>query len=108
MGIIYLLCELGSNPEKYKIGITKGDPNKRVKQLQTGCSNEIIVLKTFKSQYYTKIESSLHREYKLYASSGGKEWFTLPSEFVFSFDERCTQLHENFTMLEESGNPFFK
>ena len=108
MGNIYLLCELGSNPERYKIGITKGDPKKRIKQLQTGCSNEIILLKTFNSKYYTKIESSLHREYKLYASSGGKEWFQLPTELVYQFEDRCNQLEDIFNMLEESGNPFFK
>ena len=108
MGIVYLLCELGSDPERYKIGITKGDPIKRVKQLQTGCSNVISVLKTFESEYYRKIESSLHREYKQYASTGGTEWFILPTELVFKFEDRCKQLHDTFVMLSESGNPFFR
>ena len=108
MGIVYLLCELGSDPERYKIGITKGDPNKRVKQLQTGCSNSISLLKAFESEYYRKIESSLHREYKSYSSGGGTEWFILPTELVFKFEERCKQLNDTFKMLEESGNPFFR
>ena len=108
MGIVYLLCELGSDPERYKIGITKGDPIKRVKQLQTGCSNVISLLNSFESEYYHKIESSLHREYKSYSTDGGKEWFELPTELVFKFKDRCNQLHDTFKMLEESGNPFFK
>ena len=108
MGIIYLLCELGSSPEKYKIGITKDDPKKRIKQLQTGCSNEIILLKSFQSEFYRKIESTLHREYAHFSSEGGTEWFQLPSEEVFKFEDKCKTLHNNFMILKESGNPFFR
>jgi hypothetical protein len=36
MGYVYLLfCVNKDGSEGYKIGITKNDPNKRVKQLQT-------------------------------------------------------------------------
>jgi len=108
MGIVYLLCELGSNPESYKIGITKDNPEKRVKQLQTGCSNEILILKTFNSEFYRKIESVLHKEYKRYSSTGGTEWFILPNDIVLRFEERCSQLHQMFTTLQKSGNPFFR
>lgn len=108
MEIVYLLCELGSHPEKYKIGITKEDPRRRIKQLQTGCSNEIALIRTFESRFYRKIESVLHREYSQYAiGNGGTEWFALTPEIVFGFIDRCSQLHENFKTLEESGNPFF-
>lgn len=107
MGIVYLLCELGSSPERYKIGITKDDPQKRIKQLQTGCSNEIILLRSFKSDFYKKIESALHREYSIYSSGGGTEWFSLPSVEVFKFEDKCRILHQNFEFLKESENPFF-
>lgn len=107
MGIVYLLCELG-NPERYKIGITREDPKLRVKQLQTGSSNEIMLLKSFPSKYYRVIEKVLHREYSSYMTNGGTEWFELPTELVFKFEERCKQLHDTFKLLEESDNPFFK
>lgn len=107
MGTIYLLCELGSNPERYKIGITKDDPQKRIKQLQTGCSSEITLLRSFKSEFYKKIESALHREYSTYSSGGGTEWFVLPSVEVFKFESKCKTLHDNFTFLKQSENPFF-
>ena len=107
IGIVYLLCELGT-PERYKIGITREDPKKRVKQLQTGSSNEIILLKAFSSSFYKKIEKTLHREYSQYSSNGGTEWFELPTDLVFKFESRCNQLEENFKVLEESQNPFFK
>ena len=107
MEIVYLLCELGSDPERYKIGVTKDDPRKRIKQLQTGCPNEIALIRTFESRFYRKIEGTLHREYARYATSGGTEWFELPTDIVFGFVDRCTQLHETFKMLEESENPFF-
>lgn len=108
MEIVYLLCELGSNPERYKIGITDGDPRKRIKQLQTGCANEIALINTFESKFYRKIESALHREFSIYATNGGTEWFELPNEKVIGFIDKCTKLHEIFKALEASGNPFFK
>jgi len=108
MGTVYLLCEVGSNPERYKIGITKSDPKSRIKQLQTGCSNEIVLLRSFDSEHYTKIEKTLHREYSVYLTTGGTEWFQLPSEKVFQFPERCKTLDNNFSILKESENPFFK
>lgn len=45
MGYIYLI----RNRENltYKIGVTKNDPEKRVKQLQTGNSDELDLLYTF-------------------------------------------------------------
>ena len=108
MEIIYLLCELGSNPERYKIGITNGDPRKRIKQLQTGCSNEISLINTFETKFNRKIESALHREYSKYSTTGGTEWFELPNEEVKEFMTKCTKLHDIFKGLESSGNPFFK
>ena len=108
MEIVYLLCELGSHPEKYKIGITKEDPRKRIKQLQTGCANEIALIHTYESRFYRKIESFLHKEYAKYSTGeGGTEWFELPPEVIFGFIDRCTQIDNNFKALEESGNPFF-
>lgn len=34
-GTVYLLIEWGSSPERFKIGITKGSVEDRLKQLQT-------------------------------------------------------------------------
>ena len=43
-GIIYQLINYSSNTEIYKIGVTKKEVEKRIKQLQTGSSKEIVLL----------------------------------------------------------------
>lgn len=101
MGTVYLL----SNGEgQYKIGITKHNAKKRIKNLQTGNGNVINVIEEFKSKYNNKIESALHRRY------GGKrlkgEWFDLEKKDIQNFISECQSLHDNFEFLENSGNPF--
>ena len=57
MGYVYLFLEIDSaGQETYKIGITKNDPNKRIKQLQTGNPRKIELLKTYSSENYLKVE----------------------------------------------------
>ena len=103
MKIVYLLEECGDYP-RYKIGVTKGTPEKRVKGLQTGNPNKIIVAKTFPSEFNTMIESKLHRYYQSKRKEG--EWFELDSEDVDNFINDCQQIHDVFDMLKKSGNPF--
>ncbi len=106
MSVVYLLCEYGSSPERYKIGITRGDVEKRIKQLQTGSSNEIILISKYKSPHYLKIETNLHKEYSKYSTDGGSEWFELPTDEVFRFKEKCELHHNTFETLISLGNPF--
>ena len=105
-GIVYLLCEYGSTPEKFKIGVTKGSPMKRIKSLQTGCSNEIILIYTYESKHYLKIESFLHRKYRQYSTNGGTEWFELPSDIISNFRKECESIELMFNTLISNGNPF--
>lgn len=105
-GTVYLLHEFGSQPEKYKIGISTGPVEKRIKSMQTGNSFEIILINHFKTKYYRKIESYFHRLYSKYSTSGGKEWFLLPPEEVFKFKSICIKLDDDFKFLEEN-NDFF-
>ena len=65
-GMVYLLVEYGSSPERYKIGITRGDIKTRIKSLQTGCSNELMLIKSYNSTHYLKIEKYLHNIYNKY------------------------------------------
>jgi hypothetical protein len=45
MGYVYLLLQIDfDGNESYKIGITKNDPNKRVKQLQTFSQIDIFII----------------------------------------------------------------
>jgi hypothetical protein len=104
-GFIYLLVDWGSNPEKYKIGITKNKVEDRIKSLQTGSSGEIVLLRKYESNFYKKIERFLHRKYAKYYCGGGKEWFELPNEEAINFTQECKNAESIFGSLKE--NPFF-
>jgi len=103
MGIVYLLIEKREEP-RYKIGITKYNGKKRIKNLSTGNSDEINVVHEFTSKYNIKIETALHNKYKLKKVKG--EWFLLEKKDIQNFISECQSLHDTFTFLEESNNPF--
>lgn len=103
-GYVYLLTDFSSVPEKYKIGITKNDIEKRIQQLQTGCSGEVVLLRKFKSIHYKKIERLLHKKYFNFKSMGGEEWFELPDKNVLNFIDECKKIETTFNQLK--NNPF--
>lgn len=107
MGIVYLLSEWDNSENiiKYKIGITKNSVEKRIKQLSTGNSRDIIVLKQYRSNEYKKIEKMLHR---LYSSKRDKrEWFLLDDEDVFNFIDECKKADDVIGFLKDN-NHFYK
>ena len=106
MGKIYLIVELNSSPIRYKIGITKGDAYKRLKALQTGASNELLLLNEYHSPNYRKIEGALHSKYRRFSTEGGKEWFELPDIEILKFENECKIIDKQITILQESGNPY--
>ena len=105
-GYIYLINEYGSELEHFKVGVTKGDVNKRLKSLQTGCPNELLLINQYESPHYLKIEKYLHRKYNNYSTDGGTEWFQLPIDEVFNFISECNKAHDMYQTLIDSGNPF--
>ncbi len=105
-GTVYLLTEWGSSPERFKIGITKGSVEDRVNQLQTGSSDEIVMLMKYESYNYLKIEKMLHRKYSKYSTDGGQEWFQLPSAEVSDFIKECENIDNLFNFLINSDNPY--
>jgi len=105
-GYVYLMVDFNSNPEKYKIGVTSKSPEKRLKQLQTGSSGKINLLRKYKSPLYKKIEKFLHIKYFIYKCDGGSEWFELPDYEVINFIKECQKSEESLKNL--INNPFFK
>ena len=57
-----------------KIGISQ-DPEKRLKQLQTGCPFPLELIKIFKPENVLEMEQKLHRELSGCSTSG--EWFMI-------------------------------
>jgi len=97
MGFIYLL----HSNDRYKIGFTRKSIKNRIKQLQTGSSDEIYLISSFESEYYTKIESALHRKFN--SNKILNEWFELPDDIVINFKKICKKLHNTFKLLEENN-----
>ena len=106
-GYVYLIVEGDHNgDEKYKIGVTKNDPEKRLKKLKTGNPNELDVLKLYRSQNYKKVEKLLHRKFKGQKTLSDNEFFYLSDDQVFGFIKSCEEAESIIESLKD--NPFFK
>ena len=95
--IIYLISSEINNEKLYKIGITRTDVKKRLKQLKTGNPAILNIVNQFESKWAFKIESNLHDRFYNTHISG--EWFSLTSEIVSDFTNICEKLHETFEFL---------
>lgn len=107
MGTVYLLSEWDNteNVIKYKIGITKNSVEKRIKQLSTGNSRDITMVRQYQCVEYKKVEKMLHRMYS--DKRDNREWFHLSDEDVFSFLDKCKEADEIISFLREN-NTFYK
>lgn len=103
MAYVYLICDSGHD-NVFKIGMTRGSVEERIKKLQTGNGNEIFLVDFYKTKYPFFIEKTLHHrhwpEHKLY------EWFELETESVLNFRKECEEIEKIVTELND--NPFFK
>lgn len=98
---VYLIQSLENG--YFKIGISK-NPNKRLKQLQTGNSSELKLIDKYPTKHANIIEKSL-QNYFSYSKKVG-EWFEIKLIESFSFHEKCKKIEENIILLEKNGNNF--
>lgn len=96
-GYVYIIADYEN--EAYKIGVTRNLISKRMKQLQTGNSNDLQLIKSFKSQYPFKLESLLHRRFSYKRIQN--EWFALDKSDIDNFESICNISEQNFEMLEK-------
>ncbi len=101
MKFIYLIRS--EETGMYKVGVSK-HPKKRIKQLQTGNSEDLTLIHSFPSDYPHKVETSLHNGYSPNKKRG--EWFTLGLEEEFNFINECAKIEQNIKYLIEEGNEF--
>lgn len=94
---IYLISSEINNNTLYKIGITRNDVKKRLKQLKTGNAATLSIVNQFDSKWAFKIEANLHSRFSSNNISG--EWFSLTPEIVSDFTNICEKLHETFEFL---------
>lgn len=101
-GIVYLLGDWARDGV-YKIGVTRGDIEKRVKKLQTGNSGEIYICQKYETIYPFFLEKTLHSKYLPYKIKN--EWFGLNDEQVIDFKKECKEIEDMIEALKD--NPFF-
>lgn len=99
MGFVYLIEDMDSRT--YKIGVTKGDPQTRLKKLQTGNSSKLLIKHLYECEYPYRLESMLHNHYKEYRELN--EWYGLPD--INEFLNKCNEFNEIINSLKD--NPFF-
>ena len=101
MAFVYILGDTGQD-NTFKIGVTRGEVEKRVKQLQTGNGEEIYLVNFYETEYPFFLERSLHL--KFYPKQKRNEWFNLGYEDVVKFKEYCKEIENNIEALKD--NPF--
>lgn len=99
---IYLIQQKDTN--FFKIGITKKDPQIRLKELRTGNPFSFDLIYSYPTKYNFLLENALHAHFKL--KKINLEWFELDKDDVNSFLEVCKKIENNFKILED--NFFFK
>jgi hypothetical protein len=80
----------------YKIGVSK-HPAKRVKQLETGSSENIAIIHSFSTEIPHKVETALHNMYASYKVN--REWYDLPIEADIDFLKTCDKLEKNLKLV---------
>ena len=100
MRSVYLIR---GNNGKYKIGIAK-NPKERIRQLQTGNSDQLKIIETYESENASTIEFALHAQYSHVKKVG--EWFDLSISDEVDFVKNCKRIDESIIYLRKSGNVF--
>ena len=101
---VYLISAEFGDKKLYKIGYTKRDINKRIKEFKTGNVSDFIIENSFQSKWGTKIESNLHRRFKTQKIRG--EWFDLNDEDINNFKSYCQVIHDNLELIENNNTYF--
>jgi hypothetical protein len=102
MGYVYLVEIIPNEGELfYKIGVTKNEVSKRIKQLQTGTPYQIKLVNSYKTDNYFYVEKILHRQYNHVKLVN--EWFDLSLANVNNFIEDCKLIESNYHLLKENN-----
>lgn len=88
----------------FKIGVTRGDLQNRLKKLQTGNCGQLYVVSHYESKHPFFIEQSLHRKYA--QNKVLNEWFELTEENVKSFIQDCMAIEDIIDATKD--NPYME
>ena len=96
MGFVYFVKD---NSDQVKIGYTKRDVQKRVKELN---SPNLSIILEFESKYPTKLEKALHFRFKQYNIE--REWFNLTDFSIEELKKICYTLEEGINTIKQNNN----
>ena len=102
-GYVYIFSD-SYNEGVFKIGVTKGTLERRIKKLQTGNPSEIFVCNSYQTEIPFFIEKQLHFRFAHKREVG--EWFRLTDEEVLSFKDICKEIEDICNTMKD--NYFFK
>ena len=103
MGSVYLLGD-SEKEGIFKIGVTRGDIQKRIKKLQTGNAGEIYLISHYETEYPFLMEKMLHT--KFFDGKVLNEWFSLTTEEIDAFKKSCEEIQKTIDALQD--NYFFQ
>lgn len=101
-GYVYVLGDF-TKTNIYKIGVTRGNVEKRIKKLQTGNSGEIFLCVKYWTKYPFFIERRLHHKFS--ENRIMNEWFMLETEDVNQIKSIIQKEEELIETMKD--NPFF-
>lgn len=89
-----------SNGVNIKIGYTKNDPQKRLKQLNTGSDSKLFLLGYMQGN--EQFEKELHSKFSKDRIRFNAEWFR-PSEELTEYINNNNEKSNSFTYVDEKG-----
>ena len=101
-GYVYVLGDF-TRENIYKIGVTRGNVEKRIKKLQTGNSGEIFLCMKHWTKYPFFIERTLHDKFS--ENRIMNEWFMLEKEGINQIKDIIRKEEELIEIMKD--NPFF-
>jgi len=92
-GYVYLLGDFGKDGI-YKIGVTTGTIENRIKKLQTGNSGEIYIVDYYQTDHPFYVEKWMHRKYC--GKNIKNEWFEMDISNIVSFKDDCKKFDDKY------------
>lgn len=99
---VYLIADT-LNEGIFKIGVTKGKIENRIKQLQTGNAGELYIFDYYETEFPYFIEKRMHIKYR--DNNVNSEWFKVPLEEALKFKELCSEEEKLVDIMKD--NHFF-
>lgn len=96
MGFVYFIKD---NSDQVKIGYTKRNVQKRLKELN---SPNLIPILLYETKYPTQLEKALHFRFKHYNIE--REWFCLDDFKTEELKQICEKLDESICIINEKTN----